>query len=833
LTDSFLSDVRFAFRWLSKAPGFTITAVASLAIGIGFNASVFAIVDALVFRPLAVVEPDRLVDVFTSGPVGTAMGRFGTSSYPDYLDFAAENGVFEGLVGYTPMLAPLNLGERSRLLLGEIVTGNYFSVLGVGASIGRPLLPTDDRPGAPPVVMISHRYWLRELGGSANVVGQTLKLRGNVYSIVGVAPRDFNGMTPVLSPELWIPVSTSLPAEPLGMRDAVPSPGATRLERRGDRWLFMRGRLKRGKTPDGARANLQVVAAGLAAEYPETDKNRDIVVKPTADVRLHPSLDPAVVPVAVALMLVVGLVLLIACANVASMQLARASGRQREIGIRLAIGSTRARLVRQLLTESLVMSAMGAAGGVLMAWAVVKVVMSVSLPIAIPLVFDLRIDGRLLGFTTVAAVAAGVLAGLMPALKASNANIVTDLRGEAAVPRPAGHRWTLRDLLVAGQIAVTAVLLLVAMLLTRTLLASERATVGFSPQHIAMLSTDATMAGYDANASERFFSNALARVRAIPGVEAAALATRVPFSINFNRWDIWIPDRHDAASRPDVVDITRVSPEYFDTLGVKIVAGRNFTEADRVDTERVAIVNETMARKFWPGESAVGKTFRTRNAQGPVFRIVGVSTDHKISTVGEPPLPFVQLPRAQQPIQYNFVMARTLGDAETLLMDMRRELLALEPNLVLVESQTMEAEVGSTLFPVRAGTLVAAGVSAVAVLLAAIGLYGVIAYSVARRTREIGIRMALGARPLGVLASVMSQGFKVTLAGLIIGGAAAWTLVTVGSSAAANVLYGVRPGDPLSWFAAGATLVVVATLANLIPAWRAARVQPSEALRTE
>jgi predicted permease len=831
--DSLLSDVRFAFRWLSKAPGFTITAVASLAIGIGFNASVFAIVDALLFRPLAVVEPDRLVDVFTSNPGETAAGRFGTSSYPDYLDFAAQNGVFEGLVGYTPMFAPLNLGERSRLLIGEIATGNYFTVLGVGAAMGRPLLPSDDRPGAPNVVVVSHRYWMRELGAASDAVGKTLKLRGQVYTIVGVAPRDFNGMTPVLAPELWIPVSASLPAQPLGMRDAVPSPGATRLERRGERWLFMRGRLKRGKTSDGARANLQVVMAGLAAEYPTTNKNRDVEVKPTPDVRVHPTLDSAIVPVAAALMLVVGLVLLIACANVASMQLARASGRQREIAVRLAIGATRARLVRQLLTESLVMSGMGAIGGVLMAWAVVKVVMSINLPIPVPLAFDLRIDNRVLAFTTAAAIAAGVLAGLMPAVKASNVNLIADLRGELFIQRAAGLHWTLRDLLVAGQIAVTAVLLLVAVLLTRTLVASERAELGFSPQHIAVLSTDATMAGYDANRSERFFSDAMERVRAMAGVEAVALATRVPFTVNTNRWDLWISDL-PAGSPPDaVVEVTRVSPEYFDTLGVRIVAGRAFSDADRADTDRVAIVNETMARKYWPGDDVVGKTFRTRSAKGPLFRIVGVSADHKVSRVGEPPQPFVQLPRAQQPIAYNFIIARTRGDAAALLRDMRHELLALEPNLVFIESQTMEAEVGTTLFPVRAGTAVVASVSAVAMLLAAIGLYGVIAYSVARRTREIGIRIVLGARPLSVLASVMRQGFMVTLAGLLIGAASAWALVRVASSAAEGVLYGVRPGDPLSWFVAGTTLVVVAMLANLIPAWRAARVQPSQALRTE
>jgi predicted permease len=829
-----LSDIRFALRWLKKSPGFAITAVLSLAIGIGFNASLFAIVDALLFRPLPVADANRLVDVYTSKPTGTAAERFGTSSYPDYLDLAASNDVFDALVGFTPMFGPLNLSERSRLVLGEIVTGNYFRALGVRTPVGRPILPEDDRPGAPPVAVVSYRYWIRELGGSPDAIGGTLKLRGQAYTIVGVAPRGFNGMTPVLSPELWVPVAASLTVEPFGMHDVVPSPGgATRLDRRGERWLFMRGRLKPGKSPDDARANLRVMMARLAAEYPATDQGRTVEVKATSGVHLHPALDPGLVPIAVALMLVFGLVLLIACANVASMLLARASGRQKEIGIRLAIGASRARLARQLITESLVMSGIGAVAGVGMAWAATRIAMSINLPLPIPLSFDLGIDLRVVAFTTAAAVLAGVLAGLVPALKASRPNVVAELRGDTIVAQAAGHRWTAGDVLVAGQIAVTVILLLSAVLLFRSLAASERADIGFAPHRIAVLSTDTGMAGYQADRSARFYEDALARVRAIPGVESAALATRVPFSVNPNRWEIWVPGHHDAGARPDVVDVARVSPEYFATLGVAILEGRNFTDADRPETPRVAIVNETMAKKYWPGQSAVGKTFRTRNAQGPVFEIVGVSADHKISTVGEPPLPFIQLARAQQPNSYSFLVARTRGDAAGLLRDMRRALLSLEPNLVFVESQTMDAEVGATLFPVRAGTVVVGGVSAVAMLLAAIGLYGVIAYSVSRRTREIGIRMALGARPSAVLASVLRQGLIVSLAGVSVGAVAAAGLAITGGSAAAEVLYGVRLSDPVSWCSAIAVLLAVAMLANVVPAWRAARVQPSIALRTE
>jgi macrolide transport system ATP-binding/permease protein len=834
LIESLFTDVRFALRWLRKSPAFALVAVASLAIGIGFNTALFAMVDAVLFRPLPVADPDRLVDVFTSGANSTAVERYSTSSYPDYLDVRAQNEVFEDIVGYTPMFGPLNLGDRSRLVLGEIVTGNYFKVLGVGAAAGRPIQPDDDRPGAPRVVMISTNYWTRELGASPSAIGQTLKLRGDVYTIVGVAPRGFNGMTPVLSPDLWVPVSASLGVEPFGMHDVVPSPnGATRLERRGDRWLFMRGRLKSGKTIEQAHANLDLVMKRLDAAYPATNASRQIAVKATSDVHVHPSLDPGVVPMALALMVVVGLVLLIACANVASMLLARASGRQKEIGIRLAIGATRGRLARQLVTESLVMSAIGATAGVLLAWWLTRVVMALPLPTPVPLAFDLRIDTRVLLFTTVAAVVAGVLAGLAPAFKASKLNVTAEMRGEVAVAAEIAKRWTVRDVLVAGQIAITAVLLVIAALLTRSLIASERANLGFSAEHLAVLSTDTGMAGYTPERSRLFYDEATARVRGIPGVHAVALATRVPLSVNPNRWEIWVPGRHDATSQPDVIDVTRVSPEYFETIGVAILQGRNFTSADRPETGRVAIVNETMARKYWPGESAIGKIFRTRNAQGPAIEVVGVSADHKISAVGEPPTPFIQMARSQQPNSYSFIVARTRGDAGALLRDMRRELLALEPNLVFVENQTMEAELATTLFPVRMGATIVAVVGIVAMLLAAIGLYGVIAYSVSRRTREIGIRMALGARPSAVLSQMMRHGFIVTCAGLLVGALLAAAAAITGAHAITGLLYGVSIADPISWGSAAVLLVAVSSLANFIPAWRAARVQPSVALRTD
>ncbi len=832
MLESLLADIRFAVRWLLKSPGFALVAVASLTIGIGFNTALFAIVDAVLFKPLPVTAPGRLVDIFTSDSTGTV--EYSTSSYPDYLDLSAHNDAFEALVGYSPMFAALNLDGRSRLAMGEIVTGNYFQVFGVNAAIGRTILPSDDQPGAPRVVMVSRRYWTRELGSSPDVVGRSLRIRGTPYTIVGVAPAAFSGMVPILAPEMWIPVSASLDVEPVGMHDAMPSPtGTTRLDRRADRWLFIRGRLKPGATIDQARANLALLASRLAADNPVTNTERRIAVKRTSDVHFHPSLDPVVVPIAAGLMVVVALVLLIACANVASMLLARASSRHKEIGIRLAIGASRGRLMRQLVTEAVVLSLLGAFGGTLLAWWITSVVASLSLPLPIPLAFDLRIDGRVLAFTLAATFIAALLAGLAPALQATRPSLVADLRGEGSAAVAAGRRWTLRDVLVAGQMAITALLLVIAALLTRSFIAAQRTNAGFTVNRLAIVSTDTSTLKLTPDQSQRFYQAALARVSAIPGVESAALATRVPLQLNANSWEIWVPGRHRPGEHGDTVEVTTVSPEYFKTMGVGIVEGRAFTDADRPDTPRVAIVNETLARRVWPRQSAIGKIFRTRGGEGPAFEIVGVSADHKVKTLSELPTPFLQVPRNQRPGPYAAIVARTRGDATALLRDMRREVLAIEPNVVFVENQTMEMQVDATLFPMRASAWLVSAVGLVAMLLAAIGLYGVIAYSVARRTKEIGIRVALGARPGTVVGLVMRQGLVVAIAGLTVGAALSAAVAVIAARMIAGVLYRVSVVDPFSWIGAGLLLLGVSALANLIPAWRASRVDPSEALRIE
>jgi putative ABC transport system permease protein len=827
MLESLRADVKYAFRWLLRSPGFALVAILSLAIGIGFNTALFTLVDAVLFRPLPVDRPDRLVDVFTSGREDS---MWATSSYPDFLDYRSRNEVFIDMLAYTPSMAAIKLGDRSRLALGEVVSGNYFQLLGVHSLVGRTLTPDDDRPGAPRAALISARVWRRDYHAAPTVLGQPLRVRGELYTIVGVMPPSFTGMVPLIAPEIWTPLAFVDDVEPAGMNSTVPSPtGTTRLDRRGQRWLFIKGRLKPAATTGQAIANLRLVGQQLEAEYQQTNKQFEVHAIATNDVHIHPTADRMLLPIATGLMIVVGLVLVIACANVASMLLARASGRQKEIGIRLAIGASRRRLVQQLMAESAVMATLGAAAGVAIAWTFTRAVMSLSLPIPIPLSFALRIDVRVLFFTASVTLVAALVAGLAPAFRATRPNLVNELKGDAAIASTRGRRWTMRDGLVVTQIAVTAVLLVCAGLLTRSLLAAQQIGLGFTADGVAIVSTDMRMVGYDETRAKAYYDRALERMRAMPGVAAAALAERTPFSINYNRNTLFFPDRYTAGDNGTVVDVTTVTPEYFAALGIPILQGRNFTAADTPTSPRVVIVNEAMARKYWPNASALGRRLRATTIDGRELQVVGVCADYKVSTVGESATPYLHYAVTQRPDTSEAILVRSRGDAGVLLDAMRRELTALEPNVVFIEQQTMATQVSATLLPAKAGAIGVSAVGVVAMVLASIGLYGVIAYSVARRTREIGIRMALGARPTAVVGLVMRQGLGLAAAGVAVG-----VVIGIGAArAVAGALYGVSFVDPIAWTAAIGTLFVVAAAANLVPARRAAIVDPSTALRAE
>ena len=823
-----MQDIRYALRWLRRSPGFAAVAILSLGLGVGVNTAMFSLVDTLLFKPLPVTDPATLVDVFTGGGDGD---EYATSSYADYADLKARNDVFSDMTAYSPMFAPLALGERSRLVIGQVVTGNHFTFFGISPHLGRLLVPSDDDPGAARVVVISHRTWQNEFGGAPAAVGQTLTLRGLSYTIVGVTRPDFGGVVPLLTPELWLPMAHVEEVEPAGITDVVPGPGRTRLERRGVRWMFVKGRLKPGITAAQAHANVSLIARQLETAHPQTNKGRRMSAVPTAEVRmLVPQAGGVLSMGAAALMSVVGLVLLIACANVAGMLLARASARRREISVRLAIGASRRHLLQQLLMEGLVLGGLGAAVALGCAWAVVRALTSIQLPLPANLVLEIGLDWRVMLFAVAAASLTGLLASLLPALKASAPGLVTDLRGEAPAGRVAGRRFALRDVLVVTQVAFTAVLLVVAGLLLRSLAASQRADVGFKVEGLATVSLDTDMVRYSPERGEQFWNDAVARVRAIPGVTSVATATpSLPFELNFNQSELQVDSRTYAeGQRGETIENVAISAAYISTLGLRVLEGRDLDEGDRKGAPLVALVNETMARRYWPNESAVGHTFANAVTKDR-YTIAGVISNHKVHGVLERPVAMVYFASAQRPQRYNYLVARTDGNAGQLLAAIRRELLAMEPGLVFVGNSTMADTLSMSLMPARVGAILAASFGALGTLLAAIGLYGVIAFSVSRRTREIGLRMALGARQGTVLGMVMRQGFGLAavglMAGAVLAGGAAFGL--------SGLLYGITPLDPVAWALAMLTMLAAAAAANFVPARRAMRVDPMTALRTD
>ena len=741
--EDLLRDCGYALRGARRNPAFTFAAIVSLAIPIGFNTTLFTIVDSVLFRPLPLVRPAQLVDVYTSDPDD----RYTTSSYPDYLDLRAENDVFTDMAAHSPVLAVMRVDEDVNLVMGETVTGNYFRFLGVQPVLGRLLAPEDDRPGAPRVAVISSGLWTRAFGRDPAVVGRLLSIRSQPYVVVGVAPPAFFGMPPIPGPDLWTPMTWVDDVTPIGILSFVTSPGNTRLERRGQRWMFVKGRLRDDVTLARAEANIDALMADLAAAYPESNEDRQASLTLTDDMRLPPPVAGPVRIGAAGLMLVVGVVLLVACANVMGMLLARGVARRREIGVRLAIGAGRGRLVRQLLTESLVLSAFGAAAGLALAWSLLRLLAIMESPIGpIPVTLAFTLDARAFLFTAALATGAGVLAGLVPALGATRPNLVRDLNGAVAVARTGGRRWLLRDALVAGQLAATVPLLVLAGLLARSAAGTtDGVSLGFDPDRIAAVGTDLNVIGYERERADRFVYAALERVQSLPGVEAAALASRAPLDLSFSPQNVLVPGLHGPADRGTPVDTAGVSAHYFDTLGVPLLQGRTFTTADTPDSPRVAIVSHALALRFWPEGTAVGRRFRLAEWDGVEYEVVGVSSDYKVRFPTEEPAPYLHLAAAQRLRTGAVILARTRGDAAALSADIRRELRGMEPDLFFfLQGDTLRETADVTMLPFRIGASVASASGVVAMVLGAIGLYGVIAYLVAGRTREFAIRGGAG-----------------------------------------------------------------------------------------
>jgi putative ABC transport system permease protein len=820
-------DIRYAARTLRQQKGFAIVAIVSLAVGIGLNSTIFAVVDNLLFRPLPIDKPETLVSVYTSDERDSA---FGSTSYPDLRDLAVPGSPFEHLIGHAMMFAAVAINGDHRLAFGEVVTANYFSALGVRPIAGSGFSPGDEQgEGAHPVTVISARLWRKAFNGRADAIGSTMLIKNRPYTVIGVAPEAFNGMMPGVAAELWIPLSMVGDVEPAGQIDVVPSAsGTTRLQQRGNRWMFVKARLREGVTAAQAQAAAAPIMAGLAQSYPVSNRERRLTVVPAGNVRFHPDIDSNLRPVSAILMAAVGLVLLIACANLASMLLARGVSRTKEMALRSALGAGRARLVRQMIVESLLLSTAGGMAGLMLAAWATSLLASITLPIELPLGFDLKIDWRLAAFAAMASVLTGLAFGVLPALRASRPDLVSALK-DVTTHASANRRVNLRQGLVVLQIAVSVVLVVSGLLLARSVQAAFRTNPGFASDGLVAATVGMDMLGYTDGQASQFFERALARARQLPGVKSVAFSERLPFSPNQHRTAIVVDGHPELTPKLGAsVDTARVTADYFATLGVPLVSGRTFDSRDTPDSIRAAVVTEEFARRFFPAGDALGGRLHMREQSGPLVEVVGVIRDYAISSLGEKPKPIIHFASSQRPSASGSFLIRTSGDASSMVTLVERDLRALEPQLVFLELGTLDRMMATSVLPIRIGASLFGGLAGLAMMLAGIGLYGVIAFNVARRTREIGIRMALGSSRGRLLRQVMTESLGMVAAGTIAGAG----LAALSAQALSGVLLGVTSLDPVSYVVAALLLLTIALLASVIPARRAASVDPLVALRT-
>jgi predicted permease len=824
--DVWVRDLRHGVRQLWQRPAFAAAAIGSLALGIGLNVTIFSVVNAVLLRAVPLERPDRLVEIYSG--ISRDYPQL-TTSYPDFQDIERGTEALQGLVGTSYVRGIMSLGGKGSLTTGESVTANYFDVLGVGIPLGRGFRAEENlTPNASPVIVISHGLWQRQFGAAPDVLGKTVEISGFDYTVIGVAPRNFTGLVPGLAADFWVPLMMVERFVFSGMQASTDEdPGTTRLTRRGNRWLLVKGRLKDGRTIEEARAQIDTIYARLSTEYPVTNEDVKASVVPVSSVRFHPMLDGYFRAAAAGLLGAVALVLLIACGNVASLLLARASARQREFAIRAAIGASRGRLVRQLLSEGFVLATAGGALGVLMAWWAGRGLQALTAMDAFPITisFDFGIDGTVLLFAVAASAATALLFGLAPAWTSSRPALVPALKASAEGDERV--RFSSRDLLVVGQLALSLVLLSAGALLARGLWAAQGTDIGFDPRSLSSLSFNLGMNGYDDARAAALRDRALETLRALPGVTAVSTASRLPLAPDINMQGLRVPGHHSPTDDETPVDSVSIGADYFTTIGVPLIAGRAFSHEDVAEGRRVAIVNESLARQYWPTGNAVGQQIYTGSYDSKPWEIVGVARDHKVRSVGEAPRPYLHVPDvAEQSIGF---LVSTATPPETALPMLRQALWSLEPAIVFTEDVPAEQVAAATIAPTRIAAFVFAAFGALALGLASIGLYGVVAYSVARRTREVGIRMALGAQRSGVLRLILQRGGRLAGAGLLLGALASAGVGRLLES----LLYGISSFDAVSYAAAAGLLLLVAGIANLIPALNAMRVDPVRALRAE
>jgi predicted permease len=808
--NSVFEDVRYAVRTLRKAPAFAAIAVLTVAVGVGVNSTVFTILKDQVLRPLpGVAEAGQLVAVHSLARSGEAW----PFSFPDYRDFRERDRVFAGLAVSSARAMSVTVGERAERVWGELVSGNTFSVLGVGAAAGRVLTPEDDRvPGAHPVVVISHEFWQSRLGGEGRAVGRTIHVGRRPYTIVGVTPAGYRGSIVGLELQLFVPVAMA--------EDFAPAQNI--LEDRNSQWLVAQGRLRAGVTFEEARAATQVLSEQLAREYPNPGIEKRAHLVPLWQSPFGSQ--TLLVPIFSVLMLLMSVVLLVVCANLAGLLLARAVGRQREMAIRLAVGATRGRLIRQLLTESAVVSLAGGALALLLSWWAGDYFSSLRIPTTFPGVIGARVDALTFAFALGLSLLAGTAFGLAPALQASRVSLVPGLKQEAGGEFRSSR---LRNLLVVAQVALSLVLLITAVLVVRSQKNAGRVHLGFDPQHMHVFSMDLQPNGYSEAEGQAFYARLLERVEAMPGVESASLAQFLPLlvvggSTRGVEMEGYTPGPRESMS----FHYNIVSAGYFRNLRMGLAEGRWFGPQDGPQSPPVALVNATLARRFWPGRSAVGRRLRV----GQRWReVVGVVRDSKYIFITEDPMPYFYTPLAQEYSPDMTLLVRASGDSRSAAAAARSAAQELDRTLPLYNARPLEQHLELSMTGFRL-TLNFLGVAASqALVLVAIGIYGVVSFSVMQRTREIGVRMALGAQPRDVLRLVLGRGGRLALAGAALG-----CLLGLGAARVVQgLLFGVSGADPLTFAGMALVTTVVALAASYLPARRAMRLDPMAALRHE
>jgi predicted permease len=814
LLASLSQDVRYAVRSFRKAPGFVAAVVISIALGIAGNTTVFSMFNGLMLGSLPVREPDRLA-AFNGG---------NSMSYLDYVDYRDQTkGVFDGVSAHL-MVLPVSMGGNGEpeRVWGQAASGNFFAVAGVQPALGRGFAPEEDEvSGRNPVVVLSDGLWKRRFGANAAIVGRTVVMNNRGFTVIGVAPVGFHGLDRILVPEFWIPLAMD--------RQMMPDLAKENLRAsRNAQWLSINGRLKPGVSRQQAVAAVNVVKQRIDDTWRKDQKRKRPPITLTTAGGLPGEANQAAIGLMSVFLLVVFLVLLIACANVANLLLARATARQKEIGIRLALGAARGRLVRQLLTESILLAVTGAAGGYLLAWFAATAISKFEIPFPIPIVFNVRPDLRVFLFTAVLSVLTGVIFGLVPALRATRPDLVTSLKDEGAAIG-SFRRFGLRNILVVVQVALSLILLVGSGLFLRSLQNASSIDIGMRPENVLLMAVDPKLHSYSPEKTRQFVAQIRERVSALPGVVSVTFLDSLPLSFGGTSFDF----KTDAAQegvKESNADVYYVGSRFFETMGIPVVRGRDFSLA--ADRQPVAIVNETMARKLFGGHNPVGRVITAHNKIS--YQVIGVSKDHKSRTLGERPAECAYLFLEQKPEEvmsfYGISIAiKSSSNPASLLRPVRNEIHALDANLAVFNGRTLQEHVnGSLLIPRLCASLL--GVfGAVGLALATVGLYGVMAYSVRRRTRELGIRMALGADSGGVLRMVALQGLVLAGAGLVIGLAAAFAL----SRFAESLLYGVGVRDGFTFTAVPLLLLAVAFFAVLVPARRAARIHPMEALRYE